>query len=159
MLCSRCKKNTAVVFVNRLDENKEQSMEGLCYNCAKELGINPLEALAKQANLSQSDLEDMTSQFETMFKDISENLSEEELGNLMSEGEEAMDDITPESLGSIFSGIFGFKNPSGENSDDTESSTKSDKTQKVKENKKQNNKKKKALDTFGTNLTNKARNY
>ena len=160
MLCSRCKKNTAVVFVNRLDENKEQSMEGLCYNCAKELGINPLEALAKQANLSQSDLEDMTSQFETMFKDISDNLSEEELGNLMAEGEEAMDDITPESLGSIFSGIFGFKNNSDDNQEEsaTESAPKSDKTQRVKENKKQNNKKKKALDTFGTNLTNKARN-
>ena len=158
MLCSRCKKNTAVVFVNRLDENKEQQMEGLCYNCAKELGINPLEALAKQANLSQTDLEDMTSQFETMFKDISDNLSEEELGNLMAEGEEAMDDISPESLGSIFSGIFGFKNNSNENSAEPESSPKSDKTQKVKENKKQNNKKKKALDTFGTNLTNKAKN-
>lgn len=158
MLCSRCKKNTAVVFVNRLDENKEQQMEGLCYNCAKELGINPLEALAKQANLSQTDLEDMTSQFETMFKDISDNLSEEELGNLMAEGEDAMDDITPESLGSIFSGIFGFKNNSNENVAEPESSPKSDKTQKVKENKKQNNKKKKALDTFGTNLTNKAKN-
>ena len=158
MLCSRCKKNTAVVFVNRLDENKEQQMEGLCYNCAKELGINPLEALAKQANLSQTDLEDMTSQFETMFKDISDNLSEEELGNLMAEGEDAMDDISPESLGSIFSGIFGFKNNSNESSAEPESSSKSDKTQKVKENKKQNNKKKKALDTFGTNLTNKAKN-
>ena len=158
MLCSRCKKNTAVVFVNRLDENKEQQMEGLCYNCAKELGINPLEALAKQANLSQTDLEDMTSQFETMFKDISDNLSEEELGNLMAEGEDAMDDISPESLGSIFSGIFGLKNNSNENSTESESSPKSDKTQKVKENKKQNNKKKKALDTFGTNLTNKAKN-
>ena len=162
MLCSRCKKNAAVVFVNRLDENKQPQTEGLCYNCAKELGINPLEALAKQANLSQTDLEDMTSQFETMFKDISENMSEDELNNLMAEGEEAMDELTPESLGSIFSGLFGFKNnsDSNENSEpsQSESAQNSDKTQKVKENKKQNNKKKKALDTFGTNLTIKAKN-
>ena len=162
MLCSRCKKNAAVVFVNRLDENKQPQTEGLCYNCAKELGINPLEALAKQANLSQTDLEDMTSQFETMFKDISENMSEDELNNLMAEGEEAMDELTPESLGSIFSGLFGFKNnsDSNENSEpsQSESAPNSDKTQKVKENKKQNNKKKKALDTFGTNLTIKAKN-
>ena len=151
MLCSRCKKNTAFVFVNRLDENKPEQMEGLCYNCAKELGINPLEALAKQANLSQTDLEDMTGQLETMFKD----LSEDELNNLMSEGEEAMEEMNPESLGSIFSGIFGFKNNS--DSTDSESSLKSDKTQKVKESKKAN-KKKKALDTFGTNLTTKAKN-
>ena len=157
MLCSRCKKNSAVVFVNRLDENKQQQMEGLCYNCAKELGINPLEALAKQANLSQTDLEDMTSQFETMFKDLSDNLSEEELNNLMTDGEEAMEDMNPDSLGSIFSGLFGFKNNTDSNSTESESSSKSDKTQKVKEAKKQN-KKKKALDTFGTNLTVKAKN-
>ena len=123
MLCSRCKKNAAVVFVNRLDENKQPQTEGLCYNCAKELGINPLEALAKQANLSQTDLEDMTSQFETMFKDISENMSDDELNNLMAEGEEAMDELTPESLGSIFSGLFGFKNnsDSNENSEPSQS--------------------------------------
>ena len=157
MLCSRCKKNTAVVFVNKLDDNKQPRMEGLCYNCAKELGINPLEALAKQANLSQTDLEDMTSQFETMFKDISENMTDEELDNLMVEGEEAMNDMTPESLGSIFSGLFGFKNGDSADNTNQEASAQSDKTQKVKENKKQN-KKKKALDTFGTNLTNKARN-
>jgi len=158
MLCSKCKKNTAVVFVNKLNENKQPEMEGLCYNCAKELGINPLEALAKQANISQSDLEDMTSQFETMFKDISENMSEEELNTLMSESEDAMNEMSPDSLGSIFSGLFGLNNNSNENtSSETDPSQKSDKTQKVKENKKQN-KKKKALDTFGTNLTVKAKN-
>ena len=157
MLCSRCKEKPAVVFVNKIDENKQPRMEGLCYNCAKELGINPLEALAKQANLSQTDLEDMTSQFETMFKDISENLSEEELNNLMADGETAMEEMNPDSLGSIFSGIFGFKNNSEEDGSGAETESQSDKTQKVKE-KKQNNKKKKALDTFGTNLTIKAKN-
>ena len=157
MLCSRCKEKPAVVFVNKVDEDKQPRMEGLCYNCAKELGINPLEALAKQANLSQTDLEDMTSQFETMFKDISENLSEEELNNLMADGEAAMEEMNPDSLGSIFSGIFGFKNNSEEDGSGAETESQSDKTQKVKE-KKQNNKKKKALDTFGTNLTIKAKN-
>ena len=122
MLCSRCKKNTAVVFVNRLDE----------------IGINPLEALAKQANLSQSDLEDMTSQFETMFKDLSENMSEEELNDMMMESEESLNEMTPDSLGSIFSGLFGFKNNEKSSSADSSYSQKSDKTQKVKENKKQN---------------------
>ena len=158
MLCSKCNKNTAVIFVNRIDEETKKPMEGLCYNCAKELGINPLEALAKQANLSQTDLEDMTSQFESMFQDISDNLSEDELNNIMSEGEDAMDELNPESLGSIFSGIFGFKKKDDNSSSETQSASNSDKTQKVKENKKQNNKKKKALDTFGTNLTNKAKN-
>ncbi len=150
MICTRCKKNTAVVFLNKLDESGKAQMEGLCYNCAKELGINPLEALAKQANITQSDLEDMTTQFETMFKDISENMSEEDINNLMSESEQTLNEMDTDSLGSIFSGLFGFKN-------EPKNSENSDKTQKVKVDKKQN-KKRKALDTYGTNLTNKARN-
>ena len=157
MLCSRCKKNTAVVFINRIDEKKEKQVEGLCYNCAKELGINPLEALAKQANISQTDLEDMTSQFESMFQDISENMSEEDLNNLTGDGDFGAGEMDPQSLGSIFSGLFGFKNPDNASEADAAADGKSDKTQKVKENRK-NNKRKKALDTFGTNLTSKAKN-
>ena len=159
MLCSKCNKNTAVIFLNKLNPaTKEKQTEGLCYQCAKDLGINPLEALAKQANLSQTDIEDMTSQFETMFKDISENMTEEEMDNLISEGEEAMNELSPDSLGSIFSGLFGFsKDENNSASSNSESSAASEKKQKVKETTKQN-KKKKALDTFGTNLTNKAKN-
>lgn len=161
MLCSKCNKNTAVIFLNKINpETKEHQAEGLCYQCAKDLGINPLEALAKQANLSQTDLEDMTSQFESMFKDISENMSEEEMDTILAEGEEAMSEMSPESLGSIFSGIFGFNKNENDNkaeANKSNSGANSDKTQKVKEATKQN-KKKKALDTFGTNLTYKAKN-
>lgn len=159
MLCSKCKKNTAVVFINKLDDNKQPHTEGLCYQCAKEMGINPLEALAKQSNLTQKDLEDMTSQFESMFQDISENMSEEEMNNLMQDGEDALNEMGPDALGSIFSGLsgmFGFKNENADNSS-TNPENSSDKTQKVKEKQKQN-KKKKALDTYGTNLTVKAKN-
>ena len=41
MICSVCNKNTAVVFLNKF-ENGKKTVEGLCYNCAKERGINPL---------------------------------------------------------------------------------------------------------------------
>ena len=162
MLCQKCNKNTAVIFLNKINpETKEQQTEGLCYQCAKELGINPLEALAKQANLSQTDLEDMTSQFESMFKDISENMTEEEMDTLLSEGEEAMNEMNPETLGSIFQGLFGMNKSEGESesqeAENAKGGTGSDKKQKVKEATKQS-KKKKALDTFGTNLTYKAKN-
>ena len=153
MLCTKCKKNTAVVFINKLDNDGNKKVEGLCYQCAKELGINPIEALANQANLSQSDLEDMTKQFETMFQDLSENMNPEELNNMIYASPEEMDDMDPAALGSIFSGIFGGNSaPNAE-----EAAQNSDKTQKVKVNQKQN-KKKKALDTYGTNLTVKAKN-
>ena len=42
MLCSVCHKNMAIIFTKKVDGDKSE-MEGLCYNCAKEKGINPLE--------------------------------------------------------------------------------------------------------------------
>ena len=73
MICSICNKNTAVVFVNKVEDGKK-SVEGYCYNCAKEKGINPLEALAKNANISSEEIEDMSSQIENLLKDFSENM-------------------------------------------------------------------------------------
>lgn len=78
MLCSSCNKNVAVIFINKV-ENGKSSLEGLCYNCAKEKGINPLEVLAKQSNLSEENLEDMSKQFENIFNDISENVNMQEV--------------------------------------------------------------------------------
>ena len=69
MLCSVCNKNTAVIFINKI-ENGKNTVEGLCYNCAKEKGINPLEVLAKQSNLSEEELNDMSSQLENIFNDL-----------------------------------------------------------------------------------------
>ncbi len=141
MLCSVCKKNAAVIFINKSNDTSE--MEGLCYECAKKKGINPLDALAKQANLSDSDLENMSKQFEIMFNDLSEN----------SEFSEEVNPDDPNSLGSIFSGLFNGKNAQNDENDNN-----SNNTTKVKTETKTNNKKHKALDTFGTNLTFKAKN-
>jgi len=79
MICSVCNKNTAVVFLNKM-ENGKKTVEGLCYNCAKEKGINPLEVLAKNANISNEEIEDMSNQFENILKDFSENMNLEALG-------------------------------------------------------------------------------
>ena len=143
MLCSVCKKNAAVIFINK--SNDPGDMEGLCYECAKNKGINPLDALAKQANLSDSDIENMSKQFETMFNDLSE--SEEFDQENMNLGND------PNALGSIFSGLFG---KTAETSSESEND--SNNTKKVKTEKKPMNKKHKALDNFGTNLTAKAKN-
>ena len=75
MLCSDCKKNTAVIFVNKQDEKGEMKTEGYCYDCAKKRGINPLNAFSNTSNLSESDLNNMTEQLNSMFKDLSGNLS------------------------------------------------------------------------------------
>ena len=139
MLCSNCNKNAAVIFVNK-EVNGKQEIEGLCFQCAQEKGINPLEILAKQSNLSEKDLENMSKQFENVFKNLSSSLEN-------SDDSDGMDD---NSLGSIFANLFN-------NGEPEEAETSSGK-KKVKVEKKSKDKKRKFLDTYGTNLTNQARN-
>ena len=157
MLCSICNKNTAVIFINKQDENGKQELQGLCYECAKAKGINPIDSLMKQANLSENDLNDMTKQLETIVKDMANNidLSSIDPSSFTSDDSTNFEDSpTPQfsaiPLGSIFSNMF------GENAEGAQESSSDRK--KVKVDKKVKDKKKKALDTFGTNLTNKAKN-
>ena len=67
MLCSVCKKNTAVIFINKQGPDNKVELEGLCYSCASKKGLNPLDSLAKQANLSDADISNMTNQLENLF--------------------------------------------------------------------------------------------
>ena len=159
MICSQCNKNNAVVFINKQDDNGKTSIEGLCYDCAKKRGINPLDNLMKQANISEEDLSNMTEQFEAMFNDMSENGDLKDLQeNLMNIEDNDSDDDNSEMsgmqfgaipLGSIFSNMFGASNNENDNSNGREK-------KKVKVDKK--SKKRKTLETYGTNLTQKAKN-
>ena len=167
MLCSECNQNPAILFYKKIENGKE-SLEGYCYDCAKKKGINPTEVLSQQNNILSNDkinINDMTKQFETIFKDLAENINLEDLENI--EGAITFDNIDSKSnnpnddspkisgaaipLGSIFNM---FQNNSNE--DETEPNN-SRKKVKVEKRPKQN-KKKKFLDTFGSNLTTKAKN-
>lgn len=152
MLCSNCNKNTAVVFINKTEGGKT-STEGLCYNCAKERGINPLDVIVKNANLSQDELEDMSNQFEEILQDFSGNLDIESINP-----EDFNNENNP--LNGFFSmfktNFAGQSKNTNENSDSSNHSSAPKKA--VKVSKKQKNNRKKFLDTFGTNLTEKAKN-
>ena len=174
MICSECKKNPAILFYEKIDNGKS-TMEGLCYDCAKKKGIDATEVLAKQQDLLSKDkinLADMNKQLESIFKDFAENLDINNLENIDGaitfgnlDGDENDDDMDEEKpkiagaaipLGSIFSNMFTPKNVNSENSEKQENGKKQIKNDKKKDSK--TNKKKKYLDTYGTNLTNKAKN-
>ena len=169
MLCSECNKNPAILFYKKIENGKE-SLEGYCYDCAKKKGINPVDVLSEQNNILSRDsvnLNDMTKQFETIFKDLAENINLEDIENIdgaitFDSGNENSDN--PDAprisgaaipIGSIFSNMF-TPNKQNEPNNDSQNSKKKAKVEKVKNNKQ--NKKKKFLDTYGTNLTNKAKN-
>ena len=165
MLCSECNDKPAVVFYKKIENGKE-TLEGYCYDCAKKKGINPLEVITNQNEILSKDklnINDMTQQFENIFKDLAENINLEDIENI--EGAitfEQNNEDDPENgpkisgaaipLGSIFSSMM-------KNKDNDEQEEPSNSRKRVKVEKKKNqNKKKKFLDTYGTNLTNKAKN-
>ena len=168
MLCSKCNKNPAIIFFEK-KENNENKIEGLCFECAKKQGIDPIQTLNKQKEIlgnQNVNLDDMKNQLEGLFKNLAETINLDDISKIdgaITFGPEDMDDIDEDNespkitgaaipLGNIFSGMFGNNqnNPEPQN-------TSSRKKVKVEKNKKVN-KKKKYLDTFGTNLTNKAKN-
>ena len=61
MLCSRCKKRMAVVFVTRMEGDKTVN-EGLCLQCAKELGIKPVEDLMNKMGITGDELDALSEQ-------------------------------------------------------------------------------------------------
>ena len=142
MLCSICHKNMAVIFTKKIDGDKTTT-EGYCYNCAKAKGINPLELLAKQSNLSEDEIKDISSQFEDIFSEISNELENSDYGDENFNGNSIP-------LGAIISNMFGAKS-SEQNSSESGNGRK-----KVRTEKKPRDKKKSFLDIYGTNLTTKA---
>ena len=163
MLCSKCKKNTAIIFINDINKEGKESIKGLCYECAKSEGIDALEVLAKQNDILGKDvvnLQDFSGQFENIFKDLSKHLNIEPLGNLDLDSmetediEDSMEGGFP--LGSIFAGFVKPKNDEADSS--AEHINNHSKNKQKNKDKKSKNKKHKFLDTYGTNLTNKAKN-
>ncbi|MDD5937908.1 MAG: AAA family ATPase, partial [Clostridiales bacterium] len=65
-LCSRCHKNVAVVFVQKI-ENGETKTEGLCLNCAKELGIKPVDDMIQKMGLTDDDVQNLTDEMMSAF--------------------------------------------------------------------------------------------
>jgi len=58
-LCSRCKKNAAVIFITKI-ENGQSSNEGICLKCAREMNIKPVEDIIKRMGLTDEDLDSLT---------------------------------------------------------------------------------------------------
>ncbi len=157
MLCSECKKNTAVVFTKKTNSQGKEETIGYCYDCAKKKGISPINT--NMSNLSSEDLNSLNSQINNMIKDLSNNLSmqginieEVEDNDLFEEEGENTPMGFAIPIGNIFSGMFG--NKKDENSKGSGTERKNVKT----ETKSNTQKNRKALNMYGTNLTMKAKN-
>ncbi|MBR4292261.1 MAG: ATP-dependent Clp protease ATP-binding subunit [Clostridia bacterium] len=78
VICSRCKKRLAAVFVSRREGDKTIN-EGYCVKCAREIGIKDIEEIIKQLPISEEEIEQMESQMENMIEEGAENADENSL--------------------------------------------------------------------------------
>ena len=65
-LCTKCKKNIAVVFITKL-ENGVTMNEGYCLKCARSLGIPQIDQAVKQMGFSEEDLDNLSDEMSSMF--------------------------------------------------------------------------------------------
>ena len=151
MKCSICKENTAVIFVTKIVDNKQEKM-GICLPCAKEQGIAPMEHLLEQSGMSPEDFENISEQMMNIIGDVDIDEMVESLS--IGEGENIQGGLS-EFFNSAFSGIKNKGHDDMGNEEDEEIITTKTKTKTIKTTKKR---KRKNLDTYGHNLTEKAKN-
>lgn len=137
-LCSRCKKRPAVVFLADASTPGSEP-QGLCLVCAKELGIKPVDDMLKRMNISDEDIEQMSDQFMDLMALNEENDDAE------------MNDETFD-LGTAPAMPFLGKLFGGEKTDNKEKSEHADGDKKPKK------KRRRFMEQYCTNLTEKAKN-
>ena len=147
-LCYKCKKRPAVVFIQGMGQNGEKVGEagGLCLVCAKEMGIQPINDMLKNMNISDDEIEAMSEQFM--------GLMNPEDDGLELDGENDAFSLGGAQTFPFLNGIFGNMDKANMPKSDTE-----DKENESKDKKKEKKtKKRKFISQFCTDLTQKARN-
>ncbi|MFL0248456.1 ATP-dependent Clp protease ATP-binding subunit [Candidatus Clostridium stratigraminis] len=136
-LCSICNKNIATIFTSKISEGKTETI-GVCLPCAKKMGLPVIDQLMAQTGMSPEEVENLSEQMNDMLKDVN------------------MDDL---SNNDMFMNLMNGSFPEPMNID-KEEEKKSDlrAMDKAKEKEKEAKKKpkRKYLDTYGTNLIDKA---
>ncbi|WP_163194913.1 ATP-dependent Clp protease ATP-binding subunit [Clostridium thermarum] len=142
--CSICNKNLAVIFTTKIEGGKTET-QGICLDCAKKMGLPVVDQLVQQAGISPEELENLSEQMNSMFQDgemeeLMNSTNMMELFNsMMPKDKDAEASFTEQSFSDAY-----------------------ERDQKVEDNnykKEKHNKsrgKKKNLDKYGTNLTQKA---
>ncbi len=159
MLCARCKKNMAAVFVTKMEPDGKQVNEGYCLSCAKALNIDAINTMIKNLGITPEEMDNMNSEMMEMLQDMGDgqdfDMSQmsEMLGGFADSGDfDDSEDVgaVKKSPLSFLNNMFGGEKPKAADGTVNEKSG-------SKENPKAKEKKRKFLNMYGTNLTEKAR--
>ena len=151
-LCSRCKKNLAVIFITKM-ENGQTTNEGLCLKCAKELGIKPVDDMISRMGLSDDDLENLNGEMGDMMNGLEGLLNPGEKDEDSEDDEQDSQTATFPFLNKLFGNAANNENADNLPARDerTEQKPRGDKPNGQKK------QKHKFLDLYCQNLTQKAR--
>ena len=153
-LCSKCKKRPAVVFISDAN-NPKNKPNGLCILCAKEAGIKPIDDMLKSMNISDENIEEISEHMNEMMG----GMSPEELMSMASEELADMEGL--EDTDGFESGgapVFPFLNQIfGGNRNEKEEAAEGGNSKDKKKSDKKKKGKKKYLDMYCTNLTQRAK--
>jgi ATP-dependent Clp protease ATP-binding subunit ClpA len=166
MLCTVCKKNVAVIYVNKMIDGK-MTTEGLCIPCAKKKGLAPMDQILQQSGLNPDDFENINEQLKEVMGDFDMSQINDMIEDISSEDTDSGNPFS-NLLNTAFSGLKNNNskefNPSeDENKKDSpadkedESNDSESGSSNIKTKLKKNQKKLKYLDTYGINLTDMAR--
>ena len=147
MVCVRCQKRPAIIFIQRM-ENGQMKQEGYCLHCAREMHIKPVDDLMKQFGMSDQDLDNMESRMESMMEEMGDANPLSMMMNMAAGGEDEGpedpdEDLIPGSNATFPLGFSGRDRGTEEKKSDRKSGKKPPK--------------RKFLDTYCENLTRKAR--
>ena len=149
-LCSRCKKNIAVVFITR-QENGQNVNEGLCLKCAKNLGLPQVDEMMRRMGITDEDLDNISNEMMGAFGGAEnlEGLTDADDPDADNEDEDGKTATFP-----FLSRFFGG-NPAAS---DAQNGNEAEQTQSPRSNKKvEKGSKHKFLDSYCINLSQRAR--
>ena len=152
-LCSRCKKNLAVVFITKIDGGKTVN-EGLCLKCAKEMGIKPVDDMIERMGLSEDDLENLNGEMTEAMNGLESLLSQ---GHDAEDGSEDDEADSQTATFPFLNKLFGAAGQGQDNTPAVPEPEKTENRQRSGDKPNSKNKKHKFLDTYCQNLTQKAR--
>ena len=152
-LCSRCKKNLAVVFITKIDGGKTVN-EGLCLKCAKEMGIKPVDDMIERMGLSEDDLENLNGEMTEAMNGLESLLSQ---GHDAEDGSEDDEADSQTATFPFLNKLFGAAGQGQDNTPAVPEPEKTESRQRSGDKPNPKNKKHKFLDTYCQNLTQKAR--
>ena len=149
-LCSRCKKNIAVIFITKIEAGKTVS-DGLCLKCAKEMGLKPVDDIMKRMGISEDDLDGINNEMTEAFQGVESMMATEQPQDENDDPEEIESQTaTFPFLNKLFGGERQEETPA-----EAPGNPRGGEPEKHERSPKQ--KKHKFLDTYCLNLTQKAR--